>query len=178
MLSALDPRRLARRLKKARVSLARRRYTRRVQRQAAEFGPGLHVNGPSTVTATTHLGSNVHLNGLTIAGGGTVRIGDNFHSGTDILMITQNHDYDTGDAVPYGSAYVVKDITIEDNVWLGARVIVLGGVTIGDGAIVQAGSVVACDVPRCAIAGGHPARPFAMRDVEHYERLAAAGRFR
>jgi acetyltransferase-like isoleucine patch superfamily enzyme len=118
------------------------------------------------------------MNGLTVSGGGTVRIGDNFHSGSEILMLTQNHDYDTGDAVPYGSAYVVKDITIEDNVWLGARVIVLGGVTIGEGAIVQAGSVVALDVPRCAIAGGHPARQFATRDIEHYERLVAEGRFR
>lgn len=168
---------IARRLRAARRSWTRRRYTRKVRAQAAECGTGLHVNGPSTVTATTHLGSNVHMNGLEIAGGGAVRIGDNFHSGPGVLMITQNHDYDHGDAVPYGDTYILKDIAIGDNVWLGARVILMGGITIGEGAIVQAGSVVVSDVPRCAIVGGHPARQFAMRDVEHYERLVAERRF-
>jgi acetyltransferase-like isoleucine patch superfamily enzyme len=166
-----------------RLAAVRRRWTRwrstrRVMRKAAECGPGLHVNAPSSVTATTWIGSNVHMNGLEINGRGTVRIGSNFHSGPGVLLISQFHDYDHGDAVPYGDTYVLKDITIEDNVWLGARVIVLGGVTIGEGAIVQAGSVVVSDVPRCAIVGGHPARQFATRDVEHYERLVAEGSFR
>lgn len=178
MSNPFSPRTIARHARAAWRDLMRRRYTHRVLREAAECGPGVHVNGPSSVTRMTHLGSNVHMNGLTIAGGGTVRIGDNFHSGSEILVLTQNHDYDTGDALPYGSGYLVKDVTIEDNVWIGSRVTILGGVTIGEGAIVQAGSVVAIDVPRCSIAGGHPARPFAMRDVEHYERLKSAGRFR
>jgi chloramphenicol O-acetyltransferase type B len=129
------------------------------------------------VTPTTHIGSNVHMNGLAINGRGTVWIGSNFHSGSDILMIAQNHDYDTGNAVPYGDRYILKDITIGDNVWLGARVIVLGGVTIGEGAIVQAGSVVVCDVPKYAIVGGHPARQFATRDIDHYEHLVAERKF-
>lgn len=166
------------RLAAVRKRWTRWRSTRRVERTAASYGPGLRVNAPSSVTPRTWLGSNVHMNGLEINGGGTVRIGSNFHSGPDILLITQNHDFDGGDAVPYGDTYVLKDITIEDNVWLGARVIVLGGVTIGEGAIVQAGSVVVSDVPRCAIVGGHPARQFSTRDVEHYERLVAEGAFR
>jgi chloramphenicol O-acetyltransferase type B len=180
--SPMDPRRLYRgiawRVRAALTSWSRDRYARGVRTRAAECGPGLHVNAPSVVSPATYLGSNVHMNGLVINGGGTVRIGSNFHSGPDILLIAQNHDYDTGDAVPYGAGYILKDITIRDNVWLGARVIVLGGVTIGEGAIVQAGSVVVSDVPRCAIVGGHPARQFATRDVEHYEQLVAAGKVR
>jgi chloramphenicol O-acetyltransferase type B len=181
MASSLDPRRIAhaiaRRLNAARAKAARRRWARLLQKRAAECGPGLKVNGPSAVTPTMHLGANVDMNGLTIADRGTVRIGDNFHSGTEVLMISQDHDFDTDDAIPYGEGVILKDITIEDNVWLGTRVIVLGGVTIGEGAIVQAGSVVVGDVPRCAIVGGHPARQFATRDVEHYERLKAQGKF-
>ncbi len=69
-------------------------------------------------------------------------------------MITQNHNYDTGQRIPYDESYILKDIIIKDNVWLGAFVTVLGGVTIGEGAIVQAGSVVAQDIPDYAIAGG------------------------
>ena len=57
------------------------------------------------------------------------------------------------------------------------RVIVLGGVTIGEGAIIQAGSVVVNDIPKYAIAGGHPAKVFAARDIAHYEELKALGKF-
>ena len=49
-------------------------------------------------------------------------------------------------------------ITIEDDIWLGAGVKVLDGVTIGKGAIIGAGAVVNEDIPANAIAGGIPAR--------------------
>jgi len=51
-----------------------------------------------------------------------------------------------------------RDVTIGDDVWLGMRCIVLKGVTIGDGAIVAAGSVVTRDVPPATIVAGTPAR--------------------
>ncbi|EGY25567.1 bacterial transferase hexapeptide family protein [Desulfovibrio sp. A2] len=51
-----------------------------------------------------------------------------------------------------------RDVTIGDNVWLGMRCIVLKGVTIGDGAIVAAGSVVTRDVPPATLVAGTPAR--------------------
>lgn len=51
-----------------------------------------------------------------------------------------------------------RPITIEDNVWLGARVIVLGGVTIGAGSCIGAGSVVIDDIPPRSLAVGVPAR--------------------
>ena len=115
---------------------------------------------------------------MSIAGGGKVVIGDNFHSGVECRMITQTHQYDGGDAIPYDTkTQILRDITIEDNVWLGDRVLVLGGVTVGEGAIIQAGSVVVCDIPKYAIAGGHPARVFKSRDVGSYERLKLAGKF-
>jgi acetyltransferase-like isoleucine patch superfamily enzyme len=152
-------------------------YTYRVSRQAGFVNEDLKVNGFSCVTKMTKLGRNVNFNGMRILGGGSVTIGDNFHSGSECLMITQNHNYDHGTAVPYDSTYIYKDIMIEDNVWLGNRVIVLGGVIIGEGAIVQAGSVVVRDIPRCAIAGGHPAKVFKFRDIEHYEELKSQGKF-
>jgi acetyltransferase-like isoleucine patch superfamily enzyme len=120
----------------------------------------------------------VHFNGLHIKGAGRVTIGDNFHSGQQILFITEHHDYDHGSALPYDPVRtLVKDITIANNVWLGDRVVILGGTTIGEGAIIQAGSVVVSDIPDCAIAGGHPAKVFKYRDREHYGRLKAMGRY-
>ncbi|WP_128080570.1 acyltransferase [Salinivibrio socompensis] len=108
---------------------------------------------------------------MKISGGGEVSIGNNFHSGPECLMISQNHNFDGGTKIPYDDSYIYKNIVIEDQVWLGSRVIVLGGVTIGEGAIIQAGSVVVNDIPKYAIAGGHPCKVFAYRDIEHYEEL-------
>ena len=124
----------------------------------------------------TFLGKNVNFNGMRIMGKGKVTIGDNFHSGMDCLIITDAHNYE-GAKIPYDSTYLVRDVVIDDNVWLGHGVTVLGGVTIGEGAIIQAGSVVVSDIPSCAIAGGHPAKPFKKRNEEHYYKLKAEGKF-
>lgn len=135
------------------------------------------VNGRTVLSVNTTLGENCHFNGLTVNGLGNVYIGNNFHSGSECLLITQIHNYDCGIAIPYDDTYIRKDIFIEDNVWLGSRVIILGGVTIGEGAIIQAGSCVVSDIPKYAIAGGHPARVFSQRDISHYEKLKALQKF-
>ena len=140
-------------------------------------GVNIKVNKRSRLTSNTTLGDNVNFNGMKIAGGGSVDIGNNFHSGEDCLMIAQNHDYDGGNKIPYGNSYIHKDISIGDQVWIGSRVIVLGGITIGEGAIIQAGSVVSTDIPKYAIAGGNPAKVFKKRDIAHYEKLKASGEF-
>lgn len=151
-------------------------YSFLVRSKANTCGARLSVNFKSHVNRATSIGNNVNMNGLTIRGKGEVSIGDNFHSGPDILILTQNHNY-KGDRIPYDNTYIRRKVTIEDNVWLGARVIILPGVSIGEGAIVQAGSVVVKDLPKYAIAGGNPAVAFKSRDKDHYERLKAEGKF-
>jgi acetyltransferase-like isoleucine patch superfamily enzyme len=54
-------------------------------------------------------------------------------------------------------------VIIEDDVWLGAKVVILPGVTIGRGAVVAAGAVVTKDVPPLEIVAGVPARPIGRR---------------
>lgn len=158
--------------------IARQKYwTWRVSSQCQSRGFGLKVNGRSGVAGKTILGDNVHFNGMFIQGGGSVRIGSNFHSGPECLIISQNHNFNSGKAIPYDNTYIYKDVEIKDNVWLGSRVIILAGVTIGEGAIIQAGSCVVGDIPDYAIAGGHPAKVFAYRDKDHYLRLKEEGSF-
>ena len=152
-------------------------YPKRIRRVAASCGEVLYVGGKSYVTPKTHLGNNVNFNGMAIHGNGTVTIGDNFHSGTGCQIITSFHNFDSGDAIPYDTTYIDKDVVIEDNVWLGNNVIILGGVTIGEGAIIQAGNVVCKSVPPLAIAGGHPAMPFKYRNQEHYFSLKEQKKF-
>lgn len=157
--------------------MARYFYQMKVEQKALAFQPPLRVNGPSYINGQTRLGSNVNFNGLEIVGEAPVSIGSNFHSGVGCRLIAQNHRFRGATHIPYDDTFVRRGIVIEDNVWLGDRVIVLDGVTIGEGAIVQAGSVVVTSIPPCAIAGGHPARVFSHRDREHYDQLKKEGKF-
>jgi len=152
-------------------------FTMRVKQRCRSYGSNLKVHAKSVVSHHTILHNNVNFNGMQIKGRGKVEIGSNFHSGENCSMISQIHNYDHGNAIPYDDTYIAKDIYIEENVWIGERVIILGGVTIGEGAIIQAGSVVVSDIPKYAIAGGHPAKVFSFRDKAHYMRLKKEGKF-
>ena len=147
-----------------------------VHLKARQVGDKLYIGGKVRLSGNVYLGHNVNLNGMTINGYGTVRIGNNFHSGVDCLIISSNHNY-KGTALPYDSTHVLKEVRIGDQVWIGDRVLILGGVTIGDGAIIQAGAVVVYDIPALSIAGGNPATVFMMRDENHYKRLLACKSF-
>ncbi|MEO8285469.1 MAG: acyltransferase [Chloroflexota bacterium] len=68
-----------------------------------------------------------------------------------VIMDTDQHG--VGDAPP-----VAKPVRIGDRVWIGCRAIVLKGVTIGDGAVICAGTIVTQDVPGGAVVVGQPAR--------------------
>ncbi|MEX2987727.1 acyltransferase [Serratia fonticola] len=134
------------------------------------------VSGFTLLTKKTFIGRNVNFNGFRIYGEGRVDIGDNFHSGSGCKIITQVHNY-KGNALPYDNTYIIKNVKIGDNVWFGMDVTILSNCEIGEGVIVQAGSVIVSDIPKCSIAGGNPAKVFAMRDIEHYEELKIKGQF-
>jgi len=159
------------------IAVRRGLWVARVKRSVASHEGNIHCGGPTILTANTHLKHHVHFSGMRIYGDGHVEIGAHFHSGRDCVLITGNHNYDSGELIPYDKTIVEKDIVIDDCVWLGMRVTVLGGVHLGEGAVVQAGSVVVNDIPKYAVAGGSPARVFKYRDIEHYEQLKAAGKF-
>lgn len=108
---------------------------------------------------------------------GGVKFGDYFHSGSNVKIMLGSHDYDNGEAIPYGNKYVSKQVTIDDFVWIGSDVIISGNVHIGEGAIVAIGSVVVKDVPPYAIVGGNPAKVIKYRDIEHYKKLKDLNKF-
>lgn len=164
-------------LDKYTTNIRRKFFTYVVTQSAHSVGTGLKVGGFSRISNNTRLANNVSLNGMSILGNGQVNIGNNFHSGTGCVIITGYHNYDKGNAIPYDSTYIHKDVTIDDNVWLGNDVTILGGVTIGEGAIVQIGSVVVSNIPPLGIAGGHPAKVYKYRDQEHYYNLKQEGKF-
>lgn len=153
-------------------------FTFFVKKTVRSHGQIIRANFYTRLTPNTVLGNNVNFNGMIIRGAGNVTIGDNFHSGKEILLVNSYHKYDGGNAIPYDTKISIsKDIVIEDNVWIGDRVTILGGVSIGEGAIVQAGAVVVSNIEKYGIAGGNPAKVFKSRNITEYEKLKSENKF-
>lgn len=109
-----------------------------------------------------HVGDNFVANfNLTILDEAEVRIGNNVFIGPNTTICTVIHaplptDRNVG-------IMQAKPVVIGNNVWIAANVVILPGVTIGDGAVIGAGSVVTKDVAPFMLAVGNPCRP--LRDV-------------
>lgn len=88
--------------------------------------------------------------------GAAITIGDRVAIGHHAVLITDEHEI--GASFWRAGALQSRPIVIEDGCWLGARVTVLPGVTIGRGAVVAAGAVVARDAPPNTLVGGVPAK--------------------
>lgn len=101
------------------------------------------------------IGDNVFINyGVSISAHQRVHIGNRCQIGNWSILMDNDYHATTDAHKPSASAPII----LEDEVWLGARVIVLKGVTIGHGAVIGAGSVVTRDVPPRTLAVGAPAR--------------------
>ena len=90
---------------------------------------------------------------------GPLKIGMYCMMGPDVMIYTANHEIGRLDIpmVLQGET-PKKRVVLEDDVWVGARAIILPGITIHKGAIIGAGAVVTKDVPPYAIVGGNPAK--------------------
>ena len=122
---------------------------------------------PSTAIEPTFrcdYGFNIHTHGFTlinynctILDTSPVHIGANAFIAPGVCLACSGHAIDpkqrTKDAV-----CTSKPITLEDDVWIGANTVVCGGVTIGRGSVIGAGSVVTKDIPENVIAVGNPCR--------------------
>lgn len=87
-----------------------------------------------------------------------INIANDVMIGPEVMILTGGHDYHQTDKLLREQEIITKPIIIESNVWIGARAIILPGVTIGSGSIVAAGSVVTKNVPNNTIVGGNPAK--------------------
>ena len=105
--------------------------------------------------ARLELGDHVYINyGASICAYQSIRIGDRCTVGTYVI-ITDNDQHDLLDRSKLPPS---KPVTVEDDVWIGDRVIILKGVTIGSRSVIGAGSVVTRAVPPDSIAAGNPAK--------------------
>ena len=90
---------------------------------------------------------------------GPVKIGKDVMIGPEVAIYTHNHKHDEIDIPMIKQGYTEnKPVYIEDNVWIGRRVLIMPGVCIGTGSIVAAGAVVTKNVEPYSIVGGNPRR--------------------
>jgi len=93
-----------------------------------------------------------------------VSIGDDVMMGPEVVIITSNHRFDRTDCSIREQGYQEhKPVTIEDDVWIGQRAMIMPGVTIGKGSVIGAGAVVAKYVPPYSVAVGNPCRVIKSR---------------
>ena len=103
------------------------------------------------------LGKNFYANhDCTILDAAKVTIGDNVMLGPKVTIASSGHPLNASLRIQgYENAAA---ITIANNVWIGANCCILGGVTIGENAVIAAGAVVTTNIPENTLAGGVPAK--------------------
>jgi acetyltransferase-like isoleucine patch superfamily enzyme len=103
-----------------------------------------------------------HLCSIWASPGGAITIGSNVLLGPSTSIISSNHGVARGQLIREQPGRDAP-VTIGNDVWLGANVVVTAGVSIGEGAVVGAGAVVTSDLPPMSICGGVPARVLGYR---------------
>jgi maltose O-acetyltransferase len=122
-----------------------------------------HWNADLKYPENIHLGDNVVIGtNVSLGAHSPIHLGDRVRLSRDVILETAGLDFD-GRKAPY--AHTSKPIEIGDDVWIGSRALVLGGVRIGTHAIVAAGSIVTKDVPAYAVVAGVPARVVKMQST-------------
>ncbi len=89
---------------------------------------------------------------------GMVIIGSNVIFGPGVSIFSENHNFSDKNQIILNQGESRKGVIIEDDVWVGARSVILDGVTIGAHSIIAAGSVVNKNIPEYSIYGGVPAK--------------------
>lgn len=92
-----------------------------------------------------------------------VTIGNHVIMGPDVKIYTRNHKFDRIDVPIQKQGKEYLSTNVGSDVWIGANVIILGGVVIGDHCIIAAGAIVTKDVPPYSIVGGNPAKVIKSR---------------
>lgn len=127
------------------------------------IGRGVLMFGTPTITGTRDLHRKLVIGKASMLSIGCfldlsegITIGDRVSFGPEVMVITGAHQYKDGRR--RAGQLNAQPVTIGRGAWLGARAIILPGVTIGEGAIVAAGAVVTQDVPPHTLVAGVPAR--------------------
>src|SRR5437763_4974041 len=125
------------------------------------MGQHVQMAGVRTSGQKVSIGRGTVINqGCLLYTTGGLVIGEHVSISSGVWLVTGTHDMNDPQFVD-----IYKPIVIGDYVWIGVRATILGGVTVGKGAVVMAGAVVTQDVPCYAVVGGVPARVIRQREM-------------
>ena len=137
----------------------------------AEVGENCYIESPYFANwggHHVHLGSNIYANaGLKLVDDTHIYIGDCTMLGPNVVIATAGHPIDP-ELRSRGLQYNLP-VHIGRNCWLGAGVIVMPGITIGDNTVIGAGSVVTKDIPSGVVAVGNPCK--VLREVGEHDKI-------
>jgi maltose O-acetyltransferase len=115
------------------------------------------ITGGRDMVMRLQIGRYCYINaGCTFDARDTITIGDDVSIGHEVMILTATHD--TSHPEKRGGDITTAPVSVGNGAWLGARAIILPGVTVGAGAIVAAGAVVSKDVAPHTLVGGVPAK--------------------
>ncbi len=128
--------------------------------EGAEFRPGAYAIACSKIS----LGKRVVIRPTTMLFAETVDVGgeiiieDDVLLGSGVHIYTTNHKFDDPKIHIIDQGSTVNDVVLKKGCWLGANVIVLPGVEVGESSVIGAGSVVTRNIPPKVLAAGNPAK--------------------
>lgn len=140
-------------------------------RQLLLIGAGASIDGACFVKNRCYVGD---CEGLKIGKnaqlsshgriGKYVSIVQNVLMGPEVVIMTIGHAFEDPDRpIQEQGSTELRPVRIGNDVWLGTRVIIMPGVTIGDGSVVGAGAIVTKDIPPLSVAAGNPAKVIRIR---------------
>ncbi len=148
-------------------------YAELIVDSSSEFEYSIEVGKSSVVkdhsrlcprTGFIKIGQRCSINPFCVLlGYGGITIGNDVRIASHTTITAFNHDFDDIEQTIIEQGNSCRGITIEDDVWIGAGVRVLDGVTIGKGSVIGAGSVVTKDVPSYSVFVGVPAKMLQIR---------------
>ena len=145
--------------------------SRLLRQMFASVGEGCYIEPPLHANwggRHVHLGNNVYANfNLTLVDDGPIHIGNNVMFGPSVVITTGGHP--VLPELRLHSAQFNLPVRIGDNVWVGSGVQIMPGVSIGDNAVIGAGSVLTRDIPSDVVAVGTPCR--VVRAIGDHDRI-------
>jgi len=129
------------------------------------FGKNVSISNFCRLIGPLEIGDNVSISNNVEVRHHTI-IGNNVGIGPNTLFITDTHEL--GNQRQRVGKHIMKKIIVEDGCWIGANVIILGGVTIGAGSIIAAGSIVDTDIkPNSLVVGSRAKEIRVLRNMDY-----------
>lgn len=135
------------------------------------FGENCIVADGAFIQGNVTLGNDCSIQAYTIITGygtledksGQISIGNGVRMASHSMLIAANHNFESTEEPIFMQGLTYKPITLENDIWVGGRVNITCGVTIGHGCVIGGGSVVTKDIPPLSVAAGIPAKVIKSR---------------